>query len=60
MLEELVNKNLILKNNYFYKYLDLITNYKYDLNSKINQKHHIIPRSYYRHENLECDDSKNN
>ena len=60
MLEELINKNLILKNNYFYKYLDLITNYKCDLNSKIKQKHHIIPRSYYRHENLKCDDSKNN
>lgn len=58
-LNELVNLDLVYDNEWFDKYSNIINNglltYK-----KYYQKHHIIPKNYYKYNNMSVDNSKNN
>ena len=59
MLQTLINDNIIEPNDYYNKYLTLIYSNNIHESSIIN-KHHIIPRCYYKHYNLAVDNSSNN
>ncbi|WP_300924750.1 NUMOD3 domain-containing DNA-binding protein [uncultured Clostridium sp.] len=61
----LKDKLLALKifddNNYLDKYIELIESNRETKKEKFKtQKHHIIPRCYFKHENLEIDNSSDN
>lgn len=60
-------KNKLLKisilepNLYFYKYVDLVYNNEKTVQQKfVTQKHHIVPRCYYKNNGLEQDNSESN
>lgn len=59
--QKLLNTGIVEENLYLNKYIELI-----DLNQNTNwekfktQKHHIIPRYWFREKNLKIDNSKNN
>lgn len=56
--ETLVKNNLIDKNSVFYsKYLAIVSS---SYSEAIADKHHVIPRVYFKHFNLKVDDSKDN
>lgn len=57
----LIENNFIIENEYFYKYIELINNNLYNLKIKSRtQRHHIIPRSYYKLNNIEINNSSSN
>ena len=59
--EKLLEIGLCIDNEYLDKYCELIES---NLNTKYEkfktQKHHIVPRSYYKHNKIDIDNSKNN
>ena len=59
MLQTLTNDNIIEPNDYYNKYLTIVYSNNIQESSIIN-KHHIIPRCYYKHYNLAVDNSSNN
>ena len=59
--EKLLALGIFEDNEYLDKYCELIENNKNTKREKFKtQQHHIIPRSYYKHNNLEIDNSKEN
>lgn len=59
--EKLLNLNLCVDNKYLDKYCELIENNKDTKREKFKtQKHHIIPKCYYKYNNLKIDNSKEN
>ena len=51
--EKLLNLNIFIQNEYFNKYVELITNNLKTKREKFKtQKHHIIPRCYFKHESI--------
>ena len=59
--EKLLETGYFEDNEYFDLYLNLILENKNTKTEKfITQKHHIIPRHYYSHNNLTVDNSKDN
>ena len=59
MYEKLLSTNVFLDNEYLLKYIDLIENNK-TIRSNITQDHHIIPKVYFKLNNLPVDDSDAN
>ena len=59
MYEKLLSTNIFLDNEYLLKYIDLVENNK-TIRSNITQDHHIIPRVYFKLNNLPVDDSDSN
>ena len=58
---KLLNLNVFIDNEYLDKYIELIEINRNTKREKFKtQQHHIIPRSYYKHNNLEIDNSKEN
>ena len=58
---KLLKTNLVIDNEFLFKYCSLmIANLSTPYNSKATQHHHIIPRLYYRENNLVLDNSKDN
>lgn len=57
----LLSFNIFVDNEYFDKYLNLIF---VNLNTKrekfLTASHHIIPRAYYKHNNIPVDDTRSN
>ena len=59
--EKLLSLNIVIDNSYLDFYCQLIDNNRSTKKEKSKtQKHHIIPRYYYRENNLEIDNSKEN
>lgn len=59
--EKLLNLGIIENNDYFEKYLQLIISNAETKKQKYKtQRHHIIPKCYYKHNNLEVDNSSDN
>lgn len=59
--EKLLSLDLVIDNEYLDKYCELIESNKDTKREKFKtQKHHIIPRYYYKYNNLEVDNSKEN
>lgn len=59
--EKLLNLGIIDNNDYFEKYTQLIINNVETKKQKYKtQRHHIIPRCYYKRNNLEVDNSLDN
>ena len=59
--ESLINSDIYIQNEYFDLYINLINDNLSRLPEKYKtQKHHILPRHYFNHYNLEIDDSENN
>lgn len=58
---KLKNLNLFIENEYFIKYVQLMSLNKLTIPQKfVTQKHHIIPKYYFKKNNLVVDNSKNN
>ena len=59
--EKLLSLKLVVDNEYLDKYVELIESNKDTERKKFEtHKHHIIPKFYYRNNNLVIDNSKNN
>jgi len=59
--EKLLDIGLCIDNEYLDKYVELIESNRETKREKFKtQKHHIIPRFYYRENNLDVDNSKEN
>lgn len=59
--ESLINSDIYIQNEYFDLYINLINDNLSRLPEKYKtQKHHILPRHYFNHYNLEIDDSEDN
>ena len=59
--ESLINSDIYIQNEYFDLYINLINDNLLRLPEKYKtQKHHILPRHYFNHYNLEIDDSEDN
>lgn len=57
----LLSTSYFIQNEYFDKYVDLINSNLYTEKQKFKtNSHHIIPVSYFKHRNLEVDNSNNN
>lgn len=56
-IEELLKTNLFIDNEYFRKYVDLMNE---SCDSGYFEFHHIIPKSYFKRNNLPIDDSERN
>lgn len=58
---KLLELDIFIENEYFNRYVDLISNAigRQYIKSK-TQKHHIVPRSYYKENNLPLDDTVDN
>ena len=49
------------ENEYFDKYIDLVSKNKYTIKQKFKtQQHHIIPKAYFKRNNLKIDNSEEN
>lgn len=58
---KLINCNLCIQNNYLEKYLDIVINNSFKLPIKFKtEKHHIIPRFYFKQMNQSIDNSEDN
>ena len=58
---KLLNLNIVIDNEYLDKYVELIESNRDTKREKFKtQKHHIIPKYYYKSNNLEVDESKEN
>lgn len=59
--EKLLSLNIVVDNEYLDKYVELIENNRETKREKFKtQKHHIIPKYYYRLNKIDVDNSKNN
>lgn len=59
--QKLLNLGLVIDNEYLNKYIELIELNKNNKKEKFKtQKHHVIPKYYYKNNNLEIDNSKEN
>lgn len=59
--EKLINSDMFIDNIYLDKYIYLILKHINTPNQKnITQKHHILPRYYFKHRNISLDNSKEN
>ena len=59
--EKLLNLGIINDGDYFEKYVQLIVDNKHTKKQKYKtQRHHIIPKCYYKHKNLDVDNSSGN
>lgn len=59
--EKLLNINLCEDNEYLDKYVNLICNNSLEKSEKFKTDvHHIIPRFYFKYNNLDCDNTYNN
>jgi len=60
-MNEILNSNIFIKNEYYYKYIDLInTNLNTNSEKFKTQKHHIIPRKFYYFLKKEVDNTNSN
>lgn len=60
-LDDLLDKNYIIENEFYIKYVNLIKDNLIRCKEKYKtQKHHIIPKCYFIYENIQIDDSKMN
>ena len=55
--QELLKTNYFIDNEYLDQYLELI---KINSDAKYLERHHILPKAYYRLKNLKVDNTKNN
>ena len=55
--EKLLNTNMFLDNIYLNKYIDIVSN---ENNTNYTERHHIIPKSYFKINRLKIDNSKEN
>lgn len=61
MKQKLLNFNLVINNEYLDKYVELIKkNNTTEKETFITQEHHIIPKYYFKHNNLPVDNSVEN
>lgn len=60
MYEKLLTTNIFIDNEYFKKYAQLVEDNLTNVSGTITQKHHIIPRVYFKSNNLPVDDSDDN
>ena len=59
--EKLVKCGLCVDNEYLDNYCDIILKNQFTPQERFKtQKHHIIPRFYYKYNNIKCDDSEDN
>jgi len=58
--EQLLKSGLVVLNKYLDLYLELIYINKSNIKKPDYQKHHIIPKSYYKIQNLKVDNSSKN
>lgn len=59
--EKLLSFGVIEHNDYFEKYIQLILENKQTKKQKYKtQRHHIIPKSYYKHKKIDVDNSSDN
>jgi len=58
--QTLLNLAIFIDNEYLDKYIQLINNHSKSYIKFKTQKHHIIPRAYFKHNNYKLDNSKNN
>jgi len=54
----LLNTSLFINNDYLDQYVELVLNYS--TTDKYTEKHHILQRCYYKHNNLSVDNSADN
>ena len=60
-MNEILNSDIFIKNEYYYKYIDLInTNLSTNPEKCRTQKHHIIPRKFYYFLKKEIDNTDSN
>lgn len=58
---ELINwEDCFVKNDFYYKYLNLIEENKNTIKSIETQTHHIIPRCFFKYKNIKVDNSSEN
>lgn len=58
---QLLLKDICVENEYFYKYCNLIECNINTVHKKFEtQKHHIIPKAYFKHNNIEIDNTLEN
>lgn len=55
--EALLNTGEFLNNDYLDQYLDLISNYELSETKHYIEIHHILPKKYFKHHQIEIDDS---
>lgn len=55
--QELLKTNYFIDNEYLDQYLELV---KINSDAKYLERHHILPKAYYRLKNLKVDNTKNN
>lgn len=58
--QDLLKFNIFIDNEYLDKYIDLITNGNVDVQVGKTNRHHIIPKYYFKDNALPIDNSKNN
>ena len=59
--EKLMSLEVFIDNQYFNKYIELIeTNLMTKKQKDVTQSHHIIPRYYFKHNNIDIDNTKEN
>ena len=56
----LIEKDLCIDNEYLDKYIDVIVNNENTLKQRGFDRHHIIPRYYYKHNNIKLDNTDSN
>lgn len=59
--QKLIDLNLCINNNYLNLYINIIWNARNNVKQKFKtERHHIIPKYYFKLEKLTCDNSKDN
>lgn len=59
--EKLLSLDIFIENEYFDKYIDLVkSNENTTVQKYKTQRHHIIPRAYYKHLHIDVDHSSDN
>lgn len=60
MKQKLLETNLFIDNEYFEKYIELIVNNRVAYSKGKTNRHHIIPKYYYKDKGLDIDNSEEN
>ena len=58
--QRLLDLAIFIDNEYLDKYIYLVSTYNKQYTKFETQKHHIIPRAYFKHNNIKVDSSKSN
>lgn len=61
LYNNLIKLGIVIDNEYYYKYIHLLTTIKEEeLEDEVCDYHHIVPRCYFKHLGIKVDNSKNN